>query len=242
MEELIKITEEKGKLAVSARELHAFLESKQDFSTWIKNRIDRYDLVENVDFIVFHKFVENPNGGRPQVEYVLTVDAAKELSMVEGNDKGKQARRYFITCEQKLKSFKNSIEEDASVKAIAIDLAIRVLNLNDASKVKLIRDNFPGVTLPDYIQSKGIVKSATALLKQHGKTISARVFNLAAIDAGYLKEIERKSSKGTMKKFKSITEKGLEFGDNQVSPDNPKETQPMWYEEKFYKLMTLIGI
>ena len=58
MNELIKITENNGRRAVSARELHEFLESKQDFSTWIKNRIEKYDLVENVDYIAekIHEF------------------------------------------------------------------------------------------------------------------------------------------------------------------------------------------
>ena len=88
---------------VNARELHAFLESKQDFSTWIKNRINEYDFTENQDFVVFHKKMENPNGGRPSQEYFITLDMAKELAMVERNDKGKQARKYFIECEKKLK-------------------------------------------------------------------------------------------------------------------------------------------
>lgn len=58
MEELIKIKEENGRRAVSARELHNFLGSKQDFSTWIKNRIEKYGFTENVDYQPFHKFVE----------------------------------------------------------------------------------------------------------------------------------------------------------------------------------------
>lgn len=47
--------------------------------------------------------MKNPNGGRPLTEYALTIDSAKEISMMEGNEKGKQARRYFINCEQRLK-------------------------------------------------------------------------------------------------------------------------------------------
>ena len=61
---LIPINDNNGKKAVNARDLHAFLESKRDFSNWIKDRIERYDLVENVDYVVFNKFGENPNGGR----------------------------------------------------------------------------------------------------------------------------------------------------------------------------------
>ena len=89
---------------VSARELHSFLESKQDFSTWIKNRIEKYEFVENQDFIKLHKKMENPNGGRPSHEYYVSVSMAKELAMVENNEKGSQARKYFIECEKKLNS------------------------------------------------------------------------------------------------------------------------------------------
>ena len=102
---------------VSARELHTFLGSKQDFSTWIKNRISEYDFVENQDFVVFHKKMENTapqkNGAEKsmtydnwqgRIEYYITLDMAKELSMVERNEKGKQARKYFIECEKKLNS------------------------------------------------------------------------------------------------------------------------------------------
>ncbi|AGF75779.1 anti-repressor protein [Bartonella vinsonii subsp. berkhoffii str. Winnie] len=86
----------------NARDLHAFLESKQDFSTWIKKRIIAYSFLERQDFIRFHKKMEANNA--IAVEYHLTLDMAKELSMVERNEKGRQARRYFIECEKKLRS------------------------------------------------------------------------------------------------------------------------------------------
>lgn len=100
---LLPISENNGKKAVNARALHSFLEAKRDFSTWIKDRIDKYDFVENQDFVVFPNFGENPKGGRPQIEYALSIGMAKELSMVEGNEKGKQARKYFIACEESRK-------------------------------------------------------------------------------------------------------------------------------------------
>ncbi|ADQ81346.1 antA/AntB antirepressor family protein [Riemerella anatipestifer] len=106
MNELIKITEQNGKQAVSARELHSFLESKQDFSTWIKNRIEKYGFIEEQDFTL-HKFVER---GTWKHEYVLSIDTAKELAMVEGNEKGKQARQYFIECEKRLKKPLSQVE------------------------------------------------------------------------------------------------------------------------------------
>jgi anti-repressor protein len=112
---------------VSARELHVFLEVGKDFSTWIKERIAQYGFIENQDFVVFTEIGENPLGGRPAKEYAITLDMAKELSMVERNEKGKQARQYFIECEKKLKEYSQpalptihdpSIE--ASIKALII--------------------------------------------------------------------------------------------------------------------------
>jgi len=100
MNELIKITEQNGQQAVNARDLHCFLESKQDFSDWIKNRIEKYGFVENQDFEVFHNFMEK---GRPRIEYALSIHCAKELAMVEGNERGKEARLYFIKCEEAYK-------------------------------------------------------------------------------------------------------------------------------------------
>ena len=84
MNQLINLTQSaiNGELqqTVNARELHAFLESKQDFSTWIKNRVEQYDFVENQDFVVFHEKMENPQGGRPAIEYYITLDMAKEFA------------------------------------------------------------------------------------------------------------------------------------------------------------------
>lgn len=55
---LLPISENNGKKAVNARALHAFLGSKRDFSNWIKDRIDKYDFIENQDYVVFNNFGE----------------------------------------------------------------------------------------------------------------------------------------------------------------------------------------
>ena len=67
MNELIPISDNDGKKAVNARELHVFLESKQKFTDWIKNRIEKYDLVQNVDFVTASQIYETVNGDRKSV-------------------------------------------------------------------------------------------------------------------------------------------------------------------------------
>ena len=89
---------------VSARELHEFLGNGDMFANWIKHRVEKYGFVENQDFISFLVATKKPNGGRPSQEYYITLDMAKQLAMVENNEKGMQVRKYFIECEKKLNS------------------------------------------------------------------------------------------------------------------------------------------
>jgi phage anti-repressor protein len=84
--------------AVNARDLHAFLEVSTAFKDWIARRIEEYEFVEGGDFCSF--LSESP-GGRPSKDYLLTLDTAKELAMVERNAKGREVRQYFIECERK---------------------------------------------------------------------------------------------------------------------------------------------
>ena len=96
--ELIKLTKnEQGIETVNARELHAFLEVKSKFADWFKNRVSEFGFIENSDFVSVSKILES--GGR-SIEYHISIDMAKEMSMLERNDKGKQARLYFIECER----------------------------------------------------------------------------------------------------------------------------------------------
>ena len=91
-----------NQLAVNARDLHKFLKVGRRFTTWIQGRIAEYGFAENLDFISFSQSGEKPKGGRPTVEYHLTLDMAKELAMVENNEEGRKVRRYFIRCEKDL--------------------------------------------------------------------------------------------------------------------------------------------
>ncbi len=99
--ELIKVEERDGKQAVNARGLHRFLGIGKDFSSWIKKQIERCDLTENIDYQSFTQKGEREIGGTVRIEYALSVDAAKEISMMSQCEKGKQARRYFIEMEKR---------------------------------------------------------------------------------------------------------------------------------------------
>lgn len=113
---------------VDARLLHEFLESKQDFSVWIKSRIRKYGFFENEDYLL-HKIVEQvPHQGgvrtTARIDYHLTLNMAKELAMVERSEKGRQARQYFIACERQLREAMKK-EQGLSLEAELIQRASR---------------------------------------------------------------------------------------------------------------------
>lgn len=101
--ELIKITQdENGNSVVSGRELHEFLEVKTPYKDWFPRMVE-YGFTENVDFISLAQKCAKPNGGRPKIDHALTLDMAKEISMIQRTEKGKQARQYFIEVEKVFK-------------------------------------------------------------------------------------------------------------------------------------------
>jgi len=83
--------------SVNARDIHEELEVGTDFSHWIKRAIKKYDFLENVDYMTIVK----KDGRQTLKEYIVTLEMAKELSMLENNAKGKETRKYFIAMEKK---------------------------------------------------------------------------------------------------------------------------------------------
>lgn len=100
MKELIRTTQnENGELLVSGRELHDYLEVKTRYNDWFTDMLS-FGFTENVDFTSFTEKRVKPQGGRPSMDHALTLDMAKEISMIQRTDKGKEARRYFIEVEK----------------------------------------------------------------------------------------------------------------------------------------------
>ena len=121
---------------VDGRELHAFLENGDKFTSWISDRIDQFGFEENIDFVSFWENSEKPTGGRPHKVYALSLSMAKELSMVERNEKGKQARLYFIDCEKRAKQ--NLVDPSKLSKVDWIKMALESEQQREALEKKNI--------------------------------------------------------------------------------------------------------
>ena len=137
-------------------------------------------------------------------------------------------------------SFKEQVQ---SLESVA-----EMLRMNEASKLLMLENfykqyNIPTAFLPTYEHNGNRqMKALSALLKENNCELSAVKFNLLLVEQGYLEERERPSSKGDkVKKFKALTEKGLQYGENAVNPHNQKEVQPLYYSDTFMELYNLIA-
>lgn len=155
MNELIKITYNNDRPAVSARDLHDFLEVKTAYKDWFP-RMCEYRFTEGEDFC---SFLSESTGGRPAQDAVLTIDMAKELCMIQRNEKGKQARQYFLQIEKdwnspekvmaralqiagdKLKRLENKVEADAPKVLFADAVSASKTSILVGELAKLLKQN-----------------------------------------------------------------------------------------------------
>lgn len=193
MNELIKITYNNDRPAVSARDLHDFLEVKTAYKDWFP-RMCEYGFTEGEDFC---SFLSESTGGRPAQDAVLTIDMAKELCMIQRNEKGKQARQYFLQIEKDW----NSPEK---VMARALQIAGDKLKRLE-SKVEA---DAPKVLFADAVSASKtsiLVGELAKLLKQNGVDIGQHRLFRWMRENGYL--IRRNGTD-----FNMSTQKSMDLG------------------------------
>lgn len=193
MNELIKITYNNDRPAVSARGLHDFLEVKTAYKDWFP-RMCEYGFTEGEDFC---SFLSESTGGRPAQDAVLTIDMAKELCMIQRNEKGKQARQYFLQIEKEW----NSPEK---VMARALQIAGDKLKRLE-SKVEA---DAPKVLFADAVSASKtsiLVGELAKLLKQNGVDIGQHRLFRWMRENGYL--IRRNGTD-----FNMPTQKSMDLG------------------------------
>ena len=184
MNELIKTTtNEQGEILVSGRELYEFLEVNSNYTTWFK-RMCEYGFEEGIDFIPFS---EESTGGRPSQDHAIKIDMAKEISMIQRNEKGKEARQYFISVEKKFKqqlpsdpitlALEAALETRKQVQAVQTDVkylketmridGVEQFQINDAGKKKAL-DALGGKDAPAYKElSKKVFAELWRDFKKH---------------------------------------------------------------------------
>ena len=104
MNELFKVNYDNDRITLSARDLHGFLEINTQYTKWFE-RMTEYGFNENVDYqAISQKRLTAQGNETTYTDHQITIEMAKEIAMLQRNDKGKQARQYFIELEKKWNS------------------------------------------------------------------------------------------------------------------------------------------
>lgn len=212
-----------------------------DVAEWLE-LLNVSDMITRVDEDERSKF----NLGRQGETWFLTEDGLYEVLM---QSRKPQAKQFKKGVKEILKSIRrtgcysvtNVIKDRVEAGMMWVEGCKRILNLSDSSTLALMQKVAEplGLPSPDYVVSKGVMHSASELLKRFGSQLSALKFNQKMVELGFLKE-ETRQGKSKLHKFKVITSKGKSYGENQVSPKNQSETQPRWYDDKFEELLKAI--
>ena len=220
MDELIKVNYSTGYPTVSARDLHEGLKINTRFNDWFPRMVE-YGFTEGKDF--YSKMSKtSENGGRPSVDYDITVDMAKQICMIQRSEAGKRYRQYFIDLEKAW----NTPEQ---IMARALKMAEKTIEKLTLHNKELLTDNErmkPKEIFADAVSASHtsiLIGDLAKVLKQNGFDIGAnRLFEILRSE-GYL--IKRKGSDWNMP-----TQKSMEMGlfeikeSTSVNPDGSIRT------------------
>ncbi|OFN19038.1 hypothetical protein HMPREF2604_05280 [Corynebacterium sp. HMSC055A01] len=152
MSELIPIQDRDGIQAVMGRDLHKFLGIGKDYTTWFKD-MTAYGFDAGQDFSPISGNT-SPAGGRPRTDHIVSLDMAKEISMIQRTEKGKQARQYFIECERRAKEPAQLSPEELMARAIKVaDSTIKELEAKTADQALALEAAKPKVEYYDHCVS-----------------------------------------------------------------------------------------
>lgn len=113
--ELLPLVVQEDKTLVDAHLLHRKLKVSTPFHIWIKRRIEEFGFEKDKDFCTN---LFKSNGGRNATSYLITLDMAKELAMLERNEVGRNIRRYFIAKEKELRGISQLPREQQLFKGL----------------------------------------------------------------------------------------------------------------------------
>ena len=188
MNELIKIEERNGEQLVSARELHKFLEVTERFQQWIDKKIEKYKFIENKDYIGCKFF--NTLAKQELQDYLLKIPMAKELAMLQNNNRGKQAREYFIKCEEAWNSEDMILSRALQIqnkKMVEYREQIRELQYDNQIKTQQIAELKPMKDYVDTILSSEDTMTITQIGADYGK--SAKELNKILHEQGLIRNV-----------------------------------------------------
>lgn len=253
MQELT-VFEQEGKLLTDSREVALMVD--KDHSKLLRDIRGYCKYLNEANFGVVDFFIESTytdSKGEERPRYLCTKKGCDMIANKMTGRKGVIFTAKYTTAFEKMRDF---IEKGSAYSGItlkeqveSLEAVSSMLHMNDASKLLMLEKfykeyNIPTGFLPKYEHNGNRqLKSLSALLEENNCGISAVKFNKFLLNNGYLEERERSSTKGNgTKRFKALTDKGLTYGENSVSPHNQREVQPLYYSDTFMELFESVNI
>jgi phage anti-repressor protein len=159
--------------SVNSREIYDYLEVSEQYSDWIQRTIEKYDFVENEDYLSISE--KSEKGGRPRKDYIVTLDVAKELCMVSNTPKGRETRKYFIAKEKEANQPKILTLEDLVHQSSLLvqkkieeqEQKLTCLESKVSETLSIVNKKVSSVTEKQYVP-KGFIP--IGVVKQHWET------------------------------------------------------------------------
>lgn len=221
MNELIKVDYNNDRPAVSARELHEFLEVETPYHKWFP-RMCEYGFAENQDFVVMDIFVHHSQGGsQSKKDAAITIGMAKEICMLQRNEKGKIARQYFLQLEKEW----NSPEKVMARALLMADRKINEQNHQIQALTAQTEEMRPKALFADSVAAANnsiLIGELAKLLRQNGVDTGAKRLFAWMRDNGYL--VKRKGTDYNMPTQKSMEMKLFQIKETVINHSDGNTT------------------
>ena len=204
--ELIKITtNENGEQLVSGRELHEFLEVGTEYKKWF-SRMTEYGFVENTDFTRVTQKCPTPGGVQNITDHAMTLDMAKEISMIQRTEKGKQARLYFIEVEKQYKLDTSSLSPELQfMNSVVQSLAKQEM------ATKQLSNKLDNITEIVALNTTDWRKDCRALINKMAKT-QGGFGAYQEIQAAIYEEVDRRAGSSLNTRLTNLRRRAAEEG------------------------------
>lgn len=250
----LTVFEQNGKLLTDSRDVAVMVEMRhsdllEKINGYVKHLTN--GKFRSLDFFIEDEYVDSKGEKRPC--YLCTREGCEMIANKMTGRKGIIFTAKYIEAFKRMKTF---IEKGGQYsKAVpfkeqveCVGIIAEMLRVNDASKILMLNTlyksyDLPSDFLPKYeLNDNKELKSATDLLKRFELGMNVKNFNTLMVERGFLEERVRKSGSSPtgQKKYKALTEKGLKYGENAVSPQCQREVQPLYYVDTFKELFDII--
>mgnify|MGYP001805956571 CR=1 FL=1 len=218
--------------------------AKKAPAQWLRNQQAKDFIQEIITMQICTVPINSINGGTSPGTFAHELVAIEYAGWISPSFRIKVNQTFIDYRTGKLQFITPSLPYQPIIEIQVIEALARMLLISDTSKIRMLASlcETKGAVssfLPAYVDEP-LVRAITPLLKELGHPLGhhvAKIVNPALEAMGILQHLSRKGRRNEIKQFWNLTEDGLQYGRNETSPNNPRETQPLFFVERFPELL-----